>query len=74
MEELREGDEVPCAYSGHVLRSDQGTLLRYPSSAMKSRAIRKVDVGEFLKQADIKGATVVDVVVGEHGEVICVKG
>jgi len=41
---------------------------------MKSRAIRKVDVGEFLKRADIKGITVFDVVVGERGEVICVKG
>jgi len=40
---------------------------------MKRRATHKVDVSDFMKQADIKGTTIVDVLVGPSGDVVCVK-
>jgi hypothetical protein len=40
---------------------------------MKQRATREVDMNGFIKQADIKGAAIVDILVGTSGEVVCVK-
>jgi hypothetical protein len=39
---------------------------------MKDRATHKEDVSASVKQLDIKGTVVVDVLVGTSGEVICV--
>lgn len=40
---------------------------------MKQRATRKADVGKILKQTDIKGTVIIDVLVGPSGKVFCVK-
>jgi Gram-negative bacterial TonB protein C-terminal len=63
----------PCAFSGELLRDAQGNVVSFASDEMKRRATHKVDVGPFMKQIDIKGTAVLDVLVGPFGEVICVK-
>ncbi len=40
---------------------------------MKSRATHKVDLSNFIRQLDISGNAVVDVLVGPSGEVVCMK-
>jgi len=45
----------------------------FPADDMKRRAVHKVDVSDFMKQVDIKGQFLLDVLVGPSGEVICVK-
>jgi hypothetical protein len=40
---------------------------------MKQRATHKVDVNGFIKQADIKGTAIIDILVGTSGEVVCAK-
>ncbi len=65
---------LPCAYSGDLLRSANGRVLRYTSDEMKARAVRKVDIAEHIKQFDIKGTAVVDVLVGRDGDALCAVG
>ena len=65
--------QLPCDFPGELLRTTQGKAVQYTSTEMKSRAIRKVDVSGLIRQADIKGAAVVDVLVGASGEVVCMK-
>lgn len=64
--------QVPCGFSGKLRRTETGELAWYSSEEMKKRAVRKVDVGQFLKQADVKGTDLVDVLVDRSGKVICV--
>jgi len=40
---------------------------------MKKRAMRRVDIGPLLKQADIKGTAIVNIIVNPSGTVACVK-
>lgn len=40
---------------------------------MKKRATYRVDISSFLKQVDIKGTAIVDVLVDSSGGVACVK-
>ena len=70
----QEGDvRTPCEYSGGLLRRDDGQVARFESDDMKKRATRKMDISGFLKQVDIKGTAVIDVLVGPTGEVVCAK-
>lgn len=64
---------LPCDFSGELLRTKQGTLVQYTSAEMKSRAIHRVDVSGLIKNADIKGMAVVDVLVGASCEVVCMS-
>jgi Gram-negative bacterial TonB protein C-terminal len=65
--------KIPCDFSGELLRTRQGRIVRYTSDEMKQRATHKVDVNGFIKQADIKGTAIVDILVGTSGEVVCAK-
>jgi len=67
------GVSVPCAYRAPLLRGAGGELTVFSSSEMKGRATHKVELGGFLRQADIKGTAVVDVLVGPAGEVVCLR-
>jgi hypothetical protein len=62
-----------CAFSGELLRDAKGNAVRFSSDAMKRRATHKVDVSDAVKQFDMKGTVVVDVIVGPSGEVVCTK-
>lgn len=64
---------LPCEYHGALLRAQDGKIVRFTSADMKRRATRKVELGGILRQADIKGTAVVDVLVGTSGEVLCLK-
>jgi len=63
--------KLPCAFSGELLRDAKGNIVRFSSDEMKRRATHKVDVSDFMKQFDIKGTAVVDVLVGPSGEIVC---
>ena len=65
--------QLPCDFSGELLRTNEGRVVQYASDEMKRRATRKVDVSGSIKQADIKGTAIVDVLVGTSGEVVCMK-
>jgi hypothetical protein len=40
---------------------------------MKESALRKVDLSGFIRQLDIKGTAIVEVLIGTSGEVVCLK-
>lgn len=65
--------QLPCEFSGEILRTKRGAVVRYTSAEMKSRAIHKVDVSRLVQQADIKGTVVIDVLVDASGKVRCTK-
>jgi TonB family protein len=65
--------KLPCDYSGKLLRKDNGEIVRFESGDMKGRAIRKTDIDGCVKQADIKGTVIIDVLVGPGGQVVCEK-
>jgi hypothetical protein len=65
--------QLPCDFSGELLRTTHGKVVQYTSAEMKTRATRKVDVGGFMKQLDIKGTVILDILVGVSGEVVCLK-
>jgi hypothetical protein len=65
--------EPPCAFPGELLHYTNGNTVRFSSDEMKRRATHKVDVSDFMKQTDIKGQILLDVLVGPSGKVMCVK-
>lgn len=65
--------QVPCDFSGQLFQTAEGKTALYGSDEMKQRATHKVDVSDFMKQADIKGTIIVDVLVGVSGNVVCLK-
>jgi hypothetical protein len=64
---------LPCEYSGLVMRKTDGSVHRYTSDEMKARSTRRYDITGPIKQADIKGTIVVEVLVGPDGHVVCTK-
>ena len=64
---------MPCDSSLQILRNDKGEPMWLTSDQMKKRAMHKEDVSPLLKQADIKGAAVVDLLVDPSGKVACIK-
>jgi len=66
--------KLPCAYSGAILRDDNGQIVSFTSPQMKSRATRKVDVGvAFMGSLDFKATFMYQVLVGPTGNVTCIK-
>jgi hypothetical protein len=65
--------QLPCDFSGEVPRTKQGNAVQYTSAEMKLRATRRVDLSGFIKQADMRGTAIVDVLVGASGQVVCMK-
>jgi hypothetical protein len=64
---------LPCAYSGALLRTGAGDIVRFSSNEMKARALAKRDIDDRLKQVDFRETTMVDLLVGSDGSVICAK-
>ena len=64
---------LPCKFSGELQRTASGKVVWYTSDEMKGRATHKVELSGFIRQADIKGTAVVEVLVGTSGEVVCLK-
>jgi hypothetical protein len=66
--------KLPCAYSGAILRDDNGKIITFTSPEMKSHATRKVDVSvTFMGHLDFKATFMYQVLVGPTGNVICIK-
>jgi hypothetical protein len=65
--------ELPCSFSGELLRTTDGNVVRYQSDQMKSLAVRRVELSDFVRKADIKGSVVVDVLVDPSGQVVCLS-
>jgi hypothetical protein len=63
----------PCEYTNELLRKPDGKIVLFTSDEMKARATYKQDIGGLIKQADIKGTAIVDVLVAPSGHVICMK-
>lgn len=66
--------EPPCEYGGELLRQSQHKIKLFTSDEMKARATYKQDIFGAIKQADIKGTAIVDVLVGPDGQVVCTMG
>jgi hypothetical protein len=65
--------QLPCDYSGKLLRNDKGEIVRFTSDEMKGRATHKADVGGLMQRTDIKATIIVDVLVDPSGKVLCEK-
>lgn len=66
--------KLPCAYSGAILRDDNGKIITFTSPEMKSRATRKVDVSVTLMgKVDFKATFLFEILVGPTGNIICLK-
>lgn len=68
--------KLPCAYSGALLQTREGGIVRFTSDEMKKRATYKVDVDApilKLRELDFRSTVVVSVLVGASGEVVCAK-
>lgn len=66
--------QLPCAYSGAILRDENRKIVSFTSPEMKSRATRKVDVSVLLMgKVDFKATFIFEVLVGPTGNVICLK-
>lgn len=63
--------KLPCKYDGEMLEDTHGKTLWLTSDQMKRRAIYKVDVSGFVRNADISGAVMLRVLVSPSGSVIC---
>lgn len=63
----------PCEYSGELLHQSPHKIKLFMSDEMKARATYKQDIFGAIKQADIKGTAIVDVLVGPDGQVVCTK-
>ena len=63
----------PCEYGGELLGQSQHKIKLFTSDEMKARATYKQDIFGAIKQADIKGTAIVDVLVGPDGQVVCTK-
>ena len=64
---------LPCEYSGFVMRTADGAVVRYTSAELKAKALQKYDITGPIKQADMKGTIVVDVLIAPDGHVVCTK-
>ena len=64
---------LPCSFLGELLHNDKGQPIWFTSDQMKKKAVYRADVSSLLKQADIKGTAIVDVLVNSSGEVACVN-
>ena len=64
----------PCEYGGELLRQSQHKIKLFTSDEMKVRATYKQDIFGAIRQADIEGTAIVDVLVGPDGQVVCTKG
>jgi hypothetical protein len=56
-----------------LLRSRAGDIIRYTSNEMKAKALVKRDIDDRLKQMDFRETTMVDLLVGSGGSVVCMK-
>jgi hypothetical protein len=66
--------KLPCDYSGNLLTTREGNIVRFSSDEMKERATHKVDLDSpLLKQLDFSSTMVVEVLVDKSGEVVCMK-
>lgn len=65
--------KLPCEFSGELLRTSAGEIVRFSLDEMKARATYKVDLNGFVRQMDFRSTVIVDVLVGVSGEVICTK-
>jgi hypothetical protein len=65
--------QPPCDYSGDLLRNNHEEIVRFTSNEMKERATHKADISRSMKQMDIKGTAIVDVLVDPTGQVFCTK-
>jgi len=64
---------LPCSFSGGLLQTANGKTVQFTSDEMKHRATRRVDVSDSMKQVDIKGTVITELLVGTSGNVVCVK-
>jgi len=65
--------KLPCEYSGELLHQSQGRIRVFTSDEMKAKATYRQDIFGAIKQADIKGTAIVDVLVAPDGHVVCTK-
>ena len=65
--------KTPCDYRGELLRKSDGKIQLFTSDEMKSKATHKQDISGPIKQWDIKGTAIVDVLVAPDGHVVCTK-
>lgn len=63
----------PCEYGGELLRNSQGRIMLFTSEEMKTRATYRQDISGPIKQWDIKGTAIVDVLVAPDGALVCTK-
>jgi hypothetical protein len=63
---------LPCDFSGELLHNDKNQPVWFTTDEMKNRATHKEDVDSVLKQMDISGTVIVDVLVNPSGRVACV--
>jgi len=65
--------KLPCDYDGELLHQSQGQIKLFTSDEMKARATYKQDISGMIKQADLKGTAILDVLVAPDGYVVCTK-
>jgi hypothetical protein len=65
--------KAPCEYDGQLLHDSQGRITLFTSDEMLARATYKQDISGPVKQWDIKGTAIVDVLVAPDGHVVCTK-
>lgn len=58
------GPSLPCDVKEQIIEEDHRPI-RFKSDEMKHRAIKKVDVGGILKNADVKATVIASVVVAK---------
>jgi hypothetical protein len=72
--QCQTSSKLPCDFSGNLLTTREGNIVRFNSDEMKERATRKVDLDSpLIKQLDFRSVMVVEVLVGKSGEVVCMK-
>jgi Gram-negative bacterial TonB protein C-terminal len=67
------GFRAPCEYGGELLHQSQRRIRVFTSDEMKARATQKHDIQGMIKQADLKGTAIVDVLVAPDGHVVCTR-
>lgn len=66
--------ELPCSYSGELLRDKAGKTVRFTSDEMNARATRKIDINSgFMGYLDFRAIFLLEVLVGPTGKVVCTK-
>lgn len=66
--------KLPCDFSGPLLQTSEGSIVRFNSDEMKKRSTHKVDLdtGTF-KMLDFRSTVVVSVLVSASGKVVCAE-